>query len=211
MDSVERLKTLFREQGLGEESPQLHKLLIYYALLKKWNARMNLTAAKERGDLESLFMEGIWASKIYPEHADLHLDIGSGAGFPAVILKILTPHIQLEMIESRSKKSLFLEAVMDALEIKGTRIFHERLETFLQSDRGRAWDCITWKGVKLRTKDILKLLEHTHAGTQFWMFHGSKAALQDPGIINDVFKLLRTEKFPGRKEWFLSVYSRRFM
>ncbi len=191
---------------MSEKSPQFQKLFLYLALLNKWNARINLTAGDKWKDLEPLFLEAIWASENYPKEAVSHLDIGSGAGFPAIILKILIPGMELEMVESHAKKGIFLETVIDELQIRESKIYTMRLETFLDNEPRRAWDCITWKGLKLRTNDLRKLLAHAHARTQFWMFHGRKAALQDPGIMEDAFKLFKSEKCPGRKQSFLSIY-----
>jgi 16S rRNA (guanine527-N7)-methyltransferase len=112
MESAERLKQLFFELECASNDATAHNLLKYIELLRKWNLRINLTASTEWDAIEPLFREAIWVSKSYPVDAIKHLDIGSGAGFPAAILKILIPRLQLEMIESRGKKGAFLETVI---------------------------------------------------------------------------------------------------
>jgi 16S rRNA (guanine527-N7)-methyltransferase len=181
--------------------------LEYLALLKKWNARINLTAATEWRAIEVLFREGIWASKIYPAEPVSHLDIGSGAGFPAIILKILNPNTRLEMVESRAKKSAFVETVIYALGLDETFIHAMRLDSFLQNVEGnKFWDCISWKGIKLSGSDLINLKKHAHPETQFWMFHGKEQAAENKEVIERHFELLRSEKFPFKKEWVLSIY-----
>jgi len=207
MNSSDGLRRLLRESGISSESAYAQKLLGYLGLLEKWNARINLTAATEWASLEPLFREGIWASQIYPPEAVSYLDIGSGAGFPALILRILVPHISLELVESRAKKGAFLETVIDALGLQGAHVHSERLETFLSHvERNKVWDCIGWKGVKLKTGDLLALRAHAHPGTQFWMFHGKELPVEDPSAVERNFKIIRVEKLPGRKESSLSVY-----
>jgi 16S rRNA (guanine(527)-N(7))-methyltransferase RsmG len=207
VERLEGLQSLIREFGISADSQSAHQLLEYLALLEKWNERINLTATTEWQSAEALFREGIWASKIYPAEAASHLDIGTGAGFPAIILKILNPNMRLEMVESRAKKGVFLETVIYSLGLDEAFVHTMRLDTFLQSREHKMfWDCISWKGIKLNSSDLLSLKKHAHSGTQFWMFHGKEQATENGGIIERHFKLLRSEKFPFMNEWNLSIY-----
>jgi 16S rRNA (guanine527-N7)-methyltransferase len=205
--SVGLKRLLISEFGMAPDSPKAHQLLQYLALLEKWNARINLTAGTEWKAIEALFREGIRVSPLYPPTAVTHLDIGSGAGFPAVILRILIPRIQLDLVESSGKKSAFLETVVHALGAGETKVHSTRLDSFLQRcAKGKTWDLISWKGLKLFSSDLLKLRNHAHPETQFWMFHGKEPAVEDPATIESYFSLLRSEKLPGKNEWMLSVY-----
>jgi len=207
METSEGLKRQLNEFGIAPDSESARQLQLYLALLEKWNARINLTAGTEWPAIEALFREGIYVSKIYPPSAVFHLDIGSGAGFPAVILRILLPRLQLEMVESRGKKSAFLDTAVHAVGINGTKVHAKRLDAFLQNcANNKVWDCISWKGLKLRSSDLLQLRKQAHPETQFWMFHGKEPAIEDPAIIEAGFTLLRSEKLPGKKEWALSIY-----
>ncbi len=200
-----------KESGLEPESKPALQIMHYLALLKKWNARVNLTAGTDWSALGPLFQEAVWASQFYPIEADSLLDIGSGAGFPAVPIRILVPRIHLEMVESRGKKAVFLETVVRELGLSGTAIHHRRLDDYLR-DSKRIWDCISWKGLKLSRHDLLRLREHAHVGTQFWMFHGRKLAVENPEMIARDFELVRSGKCIGRENWRLSIYrlQRRF-
>lgn len=209
MDSVDGLKQLLSKAGMAPDSESARKLLIYLELLTKWNARINLTASTEWRSLRPLFLEGMQASNSYPTRAGAHLDIGSGAGFPAIILRILVPRMKLELVESRGKKSSFLETVIHMLDLKNTHVHAERLETLLlECDPKRIWDCITWKGLKLKTDELLGLLQHSDDGTQFWMFHGREPAVEEPEALKRHFRLLGREKSGGEKDWMLSRYGR---
>jgi 16S rRNA (guanine527-N7)-methyltransferase len=207
MRSSEGLKRLIHEFGIPEDAQSARRLLGYLALLEKWNVRINLTATTEWQKIEPLFREGIWVSKLYSRNAMAHLDIGSGAGFPAIIIKILNPHIQLEMVESRSKKGVFLETAVHELGLAESAVHPERLNALLQhTAQEKAWDCISWKALKLESSDLLQLLEHAHPRTQFWMFHGKEPAVENPERIERHFMLLRSEKLPTMKEGYLSIY-----
>ncbi len=207
MESADGLKRLLRESGIELESKKAQQLLRYLALLGKWNSRINLTATTEWQGLEPLFREGIWASGMYPAEAVFHLDIGSGAGFPAILLRVLVPSIRLEMVDSRTKKSAFLETAVEALGMKGVRVHSERLDAFLRaSGRSKVWDCISWKGVKVSAKDLSQLRSHTHTRTQIWIFHGKELAAEEPEAVEQSFQLFRRERLPDKRESNLSIY-----
>jgi len=209
MDSVDGLKQLLSETGIAPGSENAQKLLIFLRILTKWNARINLTASTEWQSLKPLFLEGIEVSQIYPNWAGAHLDIGSGAGFPAIILRIMLPHLKLELVESRRKKSSFLETVIHELDMKNSHVHSVRLDTLLIGcDLRKIWDCVSWKGLKLKTDELLRLLQHANNRTQFWMFHGKELALKEPEALVRYLRLLRREKSSGGKDWKLSIYSR---
>ncbi len=132
MDGKEGLRDLLRKSGLQEESHAAVQLLSYLSLLEKWNRRVNLTASIDWSDLAPLFEEGIWAAGLYPAFAGSHLDIGSGAGFPAVPIGVLVPRVQMDLVESRIRKTAFLETVAAELKLAGFRVFAERLEEHLR-------------------------------------------------------------------------------
>jgi 16S rRNA (guanine527-N7)-methyltransferase len=208
MESANGLRNLLSEMEISAESNSAVHLLHYLRLLEKWNARMNLTARTEWSALRPLFYESIWASRHYPADSANHLDIGSGAGFPAIILKILLPQIRLDVVESRSKKGAFLETVAHALEMKETCVHVERLDSLLgRCDEAKVWDCVTWKGIRLGSRDLLELRRHANDRTQFWMFHGREPAVESPNVLEKNFTLLRREKSPENREWKLSIYA----
>jgi 16S rRNA (guanine(527)-N(7))-methyltransferase RsmG len=183
-------------------------MMDYLALLQKWSRRVNLTAGTDWQRIGPFFLEGIWASRFYSREAESLLDIGSGAGFPAIPIRILVPDIRLDMVESRTRKAAFLETVVSELRLKGASVHHKRLDEHLRESHC-TWDCVAWKGLKLGSRDLACLRAHAHQGTQFWMFHGKELAVENPEEMVRDFALLRTEKCVGRKEWWLSIYTPR--
>jgi len=208
MESREGLLRLLAKSGIEPASGTAAQMLSYLALLEKWNRRMNLTGSSSWVHLEPMFEEGIWAARLYPPGAVMHLDIGSGAGFPAVLIGILVPALQMDLVESRVKKTVFLETVAAELKLDGMRAYPERLDAHLRHT-AKIWDCITWKGIKLGRNDLSLLRTHSHPGTQFWMFRGRDLAVEEPETMGRDFELLRMERFPARRGWMLSMYRAR--
>jgi 16S rRNA (guanine(527)-N(7))-methyltransferase RsmG len=205
MKSAAELEQIVLQMGIGLNGETCWKLQNYLLLLEKWNSKINLTASNDWQGIGPLLQEGIWASRFYPEEATAHLDIGSGAGFPAMPMRIVLPRIQLDMVESRAKRAVFLETAVRELGLAGAHVHHGRLEQQLRGSR-KVWDCVSWKAIKLSSADIEDLLRHSHKKTQFWMFHGRELAIKEPEAVKRSFRLLRSERFPLRRDWFLSMF-----
>jgi len=145
-----RLATLL-EPFLKEPLPPslLDQISIYIDLLHRWNARVNLTAIRQEEEIvtrhfgESLFMArhlfpksvarapspaNAGGAQTTPVHPPRVLDIGSGAGFPALPLKLWAPHIHLTLVESNHKKAAFLREVVRALTLTNIDVIADRLE-----------------------------------------------------------------------------------
>ena len=204
--SAEELERLLDEFRIPAGSDPALKLRTFLALLQKWNARMNLTASTEWDALGPLFAEGLWASGFYPVQSVQHLDIGSGAGFPGIPMRIMAPQMKLAMVESRAKRAYFLENAASELGFADLEVHQQRIDEFLRSSH-EAWDCFSWKALRLAKEDLELLFGRAKPESRLWMFHGKEMALKEPAIAEDHLKLIRREKFDGRKEWRLSIYN----
>ena len=100
----------------------------YLDLLVKWNRKINLTSEKTPSEIlhRHIFDSLQYARVISP--SDQIVDIGSGAGFPGIPLKVVYPHLILTLVESQRKRCSFLEAVVSNLGLQDTRVINERAE-----------------------------------------------------------------------------------
>jgi 16S rRNA (guanine(527)-N(7))-methyltransferase RsmG len=188
--------------GISETSPEAARFAHYIELLQKWNARINLTASVTWDALEPLFAEGIWAASLYPGGGVSHLDIGSGAGFPALPIRILCPDMELTLLEPRGKRAAFLETVCSELGLEQVTVVNSTLLDFLRGDPGiRAWDVVSWKALRLGAKEMRALGRATGDTTRLWVFHGESLPFDAAG-----FTLERKLACPRRESAFLSVF-----
>ncbi len=115
--------------GIKLTPEQAEKFRLYYELLTAWNEKMNLTAITGPAEVaEKHFIDSLTLlahCKLKPG-AKL-MDVGTGAGFPGVPLKIMRPDLQLTLLDGQNKRLVFLEAVCAALGIEAERI-HKRAE-----------------------------------------------------------------------------------
>ena len=145
----DRLAELLRPFSVGTElSPYvLGQLRTYLDLLLRWNARINLTAIRDPEQIatrhfgESLFAAGVIRAS-HRAHERL-ADIGSGAGFPGIPIKLALPDVELTLIESQNKKATFLREVIRALNLPGVNVFCGRAEEW----KGPA-DIVTLRAVE---------------------------------------------------------------
>ncbi|HYK88447.1 MAG TPA: RsmG family class I SAM-dependent methyltransferase [Acidobacteriota bacterium] len=205
---VSSLQVFLARAGINSNSEPARRLGRYVALLQKWNARMNLTASTEWKRIGPLLEEAVWAASLYRRETGKHLDIGSGAGFPAIPLRILIPGIRLDLVESRTKRCMFLEAVVRELELDSVHVINDRLEAWLAWNQG-PWDCISWKGVRLGARDLRLLADRALDSTCFWMFHGKRDAVEEGTKLEEWLILEQRHSCPAREGWYLSEYRRK--
>lgn len=117
---------------------------IYYKMLVEWNEKFNLTAITEREEVYTKhFADSILGSEFIPDNAEI-LDVGAGAGFPSLPLKIVRPDIRLTMIDSLQKRIIFLQTVTEALNLQNVSAIHARAEDF---ERKEGFDVVVARAV----------------------------------------------------------------
>ncbi|HFK9485890.1 TPA: 16S rRNA (guanine(527)-N(7))-methyltransferase RsmG [Streptococcus agalactiae] len=139
------------EHGITLTDKQKKQFETYFRLLVKWNEKINLTAITDK---EEVYLKHFYDSiapilQGYIDNSPLSiLDIGAGAGFPSIPMKILYPEIDITIIDSLNKRINFLNILANKLELSGVHFFHGRAEDFGQDKVFRAkFDIVTARAV----------------------------------------------------------------
>ena len=128
--NLEQFKDGLKELQIELNEKQISQFLKYYELLVETNKVMNLTAITEFDEVvEKHFLDSLSLCRVYDLKIDAKiLDLGSGAGFPGIPLKIAFPNLELVLADSLNKRIKFLNQVIDELELKDITAVHARAE-----------------------------------------------------------------------------------
>jgi 16S rRNA (guanine527-N7)-methyltransferase len=142
-----RLRQLLEPFDLELSSTQEDQILAYLHLLLRWNEKINLTAIRDPEECVTRhFGESLFLAKSLPLHGSL-LDIGSGAGFPGLALKIVFPGISITLLEPVAKKRAFLKEAARACGFTHVEVRGDRLEDFVHATPAPAFDFATMRAV----------------------------------------------------------------
>lgn len=131
-----------------KNSSVLESLYIYYEMLFETSKVMNLTTIVE---LEEAYIKHFYDSLLLSKVIDLSqnitlADVGTGAGFPGLVLKIVYPNLNVTLIEPLTKRCKFLQSVIDKLELKGIVVVNDRAENGIKTMR-ESFDVVTARAV----------------------------------------------------------------
>lgn len=116
------------ELGLAVTDKQIQQLCDYADLLVEWNEKMNLTAITEPSEIVTKHFFDSMTALLTERVRGSVIDVGTGAGFPGMVLKIMRPDIELTLLDSLAKRLTFLKAVSDKLGIDDITFIHSRAE-----------------------------------------------------------------------------------
>ena len=145
-ESRSRIGTLFCENGFQLSSHQLDQFIYYLQQLQIWNRKINLTRIDDvdgivqkhfLDSLQLLELKSVQAMLVDQQSGCRLIDIGSGAGFPGLPLKIYHPQIELVLIEPVTKKASFLHYISAQLSLSAVQVVAKRAEHLLDSEHGQ--------------------------------------------------------------------------
>jgi len=124
--------------GIDINKEQIRKFSHYLELLVQWNKKINLTSLKTPQEIISKhFIDSISCIEVINKYIDIEeisiIDVGTGAGFPGIPIKIIYPLIKLSLLEARKKKTMFLEKVTEEMNFQKVKILNGRAEIFGKS------------------------------------------------------------------------------
>ena len=182
----ERLRRRAKAADVSISADLAEKLEIYYQLLTKWNAKINLTAFRltpEGQDeaIDRLLIEPVVAARYIQENARTLLDAGSGGGSPAIPLKLASNNLALRMVEVKTRKAVFLREAVRALGLRDAEVETSRFEELLpRAELHEALDLVSIRAVRIETRTLNTLQAFLRPGGKLLLFRGaSKSELED--------------------------------
>ena len=136
-----------QKQGIILSEKQIQQFELYYTTLIEWNQKMNLTAITQKEDVYlKHFYDSLTISFDYPLDQQSLCDIGAGAGFPSIPLKIVYPNLKITIVDSLTKRITFLKHLANVLELENVTAISARAEEYAKDYR-ESFDIVTARAV----------------------------------------------------------------
>ncbi len=146
--NIEVFKEEVEKLGISLTDEKLNQLALFYQLLLSWNEKMNLTRITNQ---EEVYLKHFYDSltlykEIRLETVDTLCDVGSGAGFPGIVLKIAFPNLDITLIDSLQKRVNYLNEIIKELKLSNIRAIHTRCEDYARVNREK-YEVVTARAV----------------------------------------------------------------
>ena len=174
----DKIARRLRKAGAALTPTAISQLEKYLALLARWNSKINLTAfdLKEPTDeaIDRLVTEPVLAAHHIPSSVRSVIDVGSGSGSPAIPLLIATPRLNVTMVESKTRKAVFLLEALRHLEVTDSRVETARFEQLLtRPEFHEGFDALTIRAVRVEPSTLMTLQAFLKPGSDLYLFHSS--------------------------------------
>lgn len=190
--------------GLDLNSDQIEKLVSYVDTLDMWNKKINLSGSRNKKEIVEIHIrDSLLPLKVFDLKNKMCVDIGSGAGFPGLILAIMVPTAEFTLVEANKKKAAFLHTVTTKLELNNIQIFTGRAESIRQEsvfDYGfsratanarEVWD-VSCRLLKIGGKFVYwKGKETSHGEMNFVLQHSGKLVEYHAFILSEPKREIR--------------------
>lgn len=194
---MEKYDLNFFREGLNQldiqlSEQQIEQFIKYYEILVEWNKTMNLTGITEYKDVVNKhFIDSLSIVKaIDADSVDSVIDIGTGAGFPGIPLKIAFPHMNIVLLDSLNKRINFLNEVIKGLGLENIKTIHGRAEEFAQNPEYReCFDLCVSRAVANLSSLAEYCLPYVKEGGRFISYKSGKIDEELDNSKNAVFIL----------------------
>lgn len=159
--------------GLNVTEEKLEQLDIIYNTLVETNKKMNLTRITEKDDVYlKHFYDSLTLAKIYDlSKVNTLCDIGTGAGFPGLVLKIFYPNLEITLVDSLLKRVKYLNNLIDKLQLTGIKAYHNRAEDLIKENK--KFDIVTARAVSALPKLLLWTMPLVNKNGSFLAMKGN--------------------------------------
>ena len=181
-----RLRRRAARAGIVLDRESGDRLEIYLRLLEVWNRKINLTgfnlAEPTPETLDRLLIEPLIAARHLPPSTTRMMDIGSGGGSPAIPMGVVAPSVRLLMVESKTRKAVFLKEAVRAVGLDAEVAASRHEELLARPDLHEAYDVLTLRAVRAEPRFLSSLQAFVKPGGAIFLFRGSTVALPSDSV-----------------------------
>ena len=184
--------------GLNVTEEKLEQLDVIYNTLVETNKTMNLTRITEKEDVYlKHFYDSLTLAKVYDlSKVNTLCDIGTGAGFPGLVLKIFYPNLEITLVDSLLKRVKYLNNLIDKLQLTGIKAYHNRAEDLIKENK--KFDIVTARAVSALPKLLLWTMPLVNKNGSFLAMKGNVE--EELELSKDIMK--KHNWYVNKKETF---------
>jgi 16S rRNA (guanine527-N7)-methyltransferase len=191
------LEAALAEYGVEIQQPQVDRLVQHYELMLAWNRRINLTRVTDPGEAARLhYAESLYGGRFIGQATTL-VDIGSGAGFPAVPLAISLGQVAVTALEANKKKAVFLSEVKDRLGLINFKVAVERVEAVALDP----FDLITSRALDQAEKLLPPVAARLRDGQRLMVYCGQDLA----DSLRKNCRVIEVHSIPASRSRFIAL------
>ena len=178
----ERVRKRAKRAGVDLTTQLVEGLERYFVLLTKWNAKINLTSFQLEPSahdeaIDRLLIEPVVAARHVQPSARFAIDIGSGGGSPAIPLLLAASDLHLRMVESKTRKAVFLREALRDLNLERGVVETSRFEELLtRPELHEGLDLVTIRAVRVEPRTLMSVQAFLRPGGQVFLFRGPGGA-----------------------------------
>ena len=190
--------SFLRRFGINLSRDQTCKIDIFLDELEEWNRKINLTGISSRqGIVNELLLDSIIPTPFLSDEGTF-LDVGSGAGFPALPIKICKPRLRCQLIEPNSKKGRFLKQAIRLTQLRKIEIIEGRIEEQKEMLYPEGYDVITSRGMAPLPRLLTLTAPHLRSGGRVVVFLGgrSESLIRESADIIESHRLFLFRRIP---------------
>ena len=211
MQEILKIKQLFAQNNLKLDTMQAEQFYKYYSLLIKANKVMNLTAITDFEDvIVKHFIDSIINCTHFSACASV-CDIGTGAGFPGIPLKIMRPDLKITLVDSLNKRITFLNDVINALNLKDITAIHTRAQELQQIVPRETFDYTISRAVAPLNILLELCIPYTKLSGEMVAYKGNNIALEIDSaknalkVLNSTIKTTEEYQIVGKEQYSRNI------
>lgn len=202
---VKHLLRLAPGFGLELSAETLDMLVVHYELLLRWNEKVNLTSVDQPGQAAQFhYLESLYGTKWLDTDCHHLVDIGSGAGFPGLVIAVSQPWLRVTLVERNRKRAAFLQEAIARLGLERVKVFSGPYQDYSEQD----FDLLTCRGLDRLEQELPSLLGLSKHVRQVLLFCTTKAITWIEAAAASYWRL-QLQRIPLSRQRVLAILHRR--
>ncbi len=186
--------------GIGVSDSSISNMLIYLELLRYWNSRFNLTSIADAKKIAVFhFLDSLTIFKVLPLNSKAHfLDIGAGAGFPGLVIKIVDDSLFMALLDKNPKRIVFLKLVAKELGLTTIKFINLQFQDYFKSHISNKFDVVSFRALPKKSLKYVNIPRILNSGGSVIRMYSGQPGVKETEFVG----YHRVESWTGKLPYF---------